>query len=302
MDGFAPLNLEQLKTAVGITGLNTMIENLFRTAAGDGQSVRVYNGYGTPEGNVAAGIGSLYLRKDGGAGTSIYRKESTTVATGWVPVITTILNYKMKVSSNDTTENYLLSKLAAGLGITLTETNDGGDEDATIAQSTDYGKITISIKDQTIDPALFPGSTLATHDIVIDNSRDWNGKKVLVTGAWGASMGVTSNTAALNPNIWESLNDDAHPLESYLPLWANSGSDDTSILEASIQSFWTAATSSEIFIAGVKDPGVGKAGFGFYLACDANGYLMARFKGYQVASGGGKNGEVTVAWCTAQEV
>ncbi len=42
-------------------------------------------------------------------------------------------NDKVKVTSNDTTENYLLSKLAAGTGITISETNDGGDEDATIA-------------------------------------------------------------------------------------------------------------------------------------------------------------------------
>lgn len=42
-------------------------------------------------------------------------------------------NDKVKVTSNDTTENYLFSKLAAGAGITISETNDGGDEDATIA-------------------------------------------------------------------------------------------------------------------------------------------------------------------------
>lgn len=42
-------------------------------------------------------------------------------------------NDKVKVSSNDTTEDYLFNKLAAGAGITVTETNDGGNEDATIA-------------------------------------------------------------------------------------------------------------------------------------------------------------------------
>lgn len=35
---------------------------------------------------------------------------------------------KVKVSANDTTTRYLLQKLAAGLGITLTEQNDGADE------------------------------------------------------------------------------------------------------------------------------------------------------------------------------
>jgi hypothetical protein len=40
---------------------------------------------------------------------------------------------KVKVSSNDTTFDYLLAKLAAGAGIALTELNNGGNEDAQIA-------------------------------------------------------------------------------------------------------------------------------------------------------------------------
>lgn len=39
---------------------------------------------------------------------------------------------RVKVTSNDTTPNFLLAKLAAGTGITIVETNDGGDEDVTI--------------------------------------------------------------------------------------------------------------------------------------------------------------------------
>lgn len=40
---------------------------------------------------------------------------------------------KVAVTSDDTTPDYLLNKLAAGTGITLTETNGGGNEDVTIA-------------------------------------------------------------------------------------------------------------------------------------------------------------------------
>ena len=40
---------------------------------------------------------------------------------------------KVKVSENDTTTNYLIEKLAAGAAISITETTDGGDEDATVA-------------------------------------------------------------------------------------------------------------------------------------------------------------------------
>ena len=41
-------------------------------------------GTGTPEGVVAAGVGSIFHRTDGGAGTSLYIKESGTGNTGWV--------------------------------------------------------------------------------------------------------------------------------------------------------------------------------------------------------------------------
>lgn len=44
----------------------------------------VRRGAGTPEGNVVAPVGSLYLRSDGGAGTTLYVKESGTGNTGWV--------------------------------------------------------------------------------------------------------------------------------------------------------------------------------------------------------------------------
>lgn len=44
----------------------------------------ILTGTGTPEGAVSARIGSIFMRQDGGAGTSIYVKESGTGTTGWV--------------------------------------------------------------------------------------------------------------------------------------------------------------------------------------------------------------------------
>ena len=41
-------------------------------------------GAGSPEGALAANVGSLYHRTDGGAGTSLYVKESGTGNTGWI--------------------------------------------------------------------------------------------------------------------------------------------------------------------------------------------------------------------------
>jgi len=43
----------------------------------------IMSGNGDPEGVVTAEVGALYLRKDGGAGTVLYLKESGTGNTGW---------------------------------------------------------------------------------------------------------------------------------------------------------------------------------------------------------------------------
>lgn len=47
-------------------------------------SAKVYAGSGSPENAIAATIGSLYLRTDGGTGSTLYVKESGAGKTGWV--------------------------------------------------------------------------------------------------------------------------------------------------------------------------------------------------------------------------
>lgn len=44
----------------------------------------IFSGTGTPEASVTASVGALYLRTDGGAGTTLYVKESGSGNTGWV--------------------------------------------------------------------------------------------------------------------------------------------------------------------------------------------------------------------------
>lgn len=82
--GYIELTKEKLATNEGIGELNRMLQFLHDVVAGDGELRRVFSGSGSPEGVVSAGIGSLYMRTDGGASTSIYVKESGTAATGWV--------------------------------------------------------------------------------------------------------------------------------------------------------------------------------------------------------------------------
>jgi hypothetical protein len=49
-----------------------------------GTGARIFAGTSTPEAAVTAPIGSLFLRTDGGAVTTLYIKESGVAATGWV--------------------------------------------------------------------------------------------------------------------------------------------------------------------------------------------------------------------------
>lgn len=53
----------------------------FLTAA---SAVWIYSAAGSPEGVYTAAVGSLYLRTDGGAGTTLYVKESGAGNTGWI--------------------------------------------------------------------------------------------------------------------------------------------------------------------------------------------------------------------------
>jgi hypothetical protein len=63
--------------------VNTQVELFARRSDAVVQALIVY-GNGTPEGVVTAPQGALFTRSDGGAGTTLYIKESGTGNTGWV--------------------------------------------------------------------------------------------------------------------------------------------------------------------------------------------------------------------------
>jgi len=70
-------------TNIGSSALriaNTFSKNLLPGAG----SATWTSGSGTPEGVLVAAIGSLYTRTDGGAGTTLYVKESGAGNTGWI--------------------------------------------------------------------------------------------------------------------------------------------------------------------------------------------------------------------------
>lgn len=73
---FTNFNAE-VRDMTGISGV-TEQARFGKTAPG------IYAGSGTPEAAVTAGIGSIFLRTNGGAATSLYVKETGTGNTGWV--------------------------------------------------------------------------------------------------------------------------------------------------------------------------------------------------------------------------
>lgn len=65
--------------------LTEFIEYRFPGAIGvQGTDAKIYSGTNTPEGAVSAVVGSLYMRLNGGANTTLYVKESGSGNTGWV--------------------------------------------------------------------------------------------------------------------------------------------------------------------------------------------------------------------------
>lgn len=68
--------------ASGLSELS-LHNSTFYAMAGIVGSGAVYNCAGTPEGQIAARIGAMALRRDGGASTTLYVKESGTGSTGW---------------------------------------------------------------------------------------------------------------------------------------------------------------------------------------------------------------------------
>lgn len=69
---------ERLKT------MERRIADLERAAARARLAVTFRSGAGTPAGVVSAPVGSVWLRTDGGAVTTLYVKESGTGTAGWV--------------------------------------------------------------------------------------------------------------------------------------------------------------------------------------------------------------------------
>lgn len=76
-----PTALEEIAQWIEQRGVRIPVGQL---VGGSTALTRIYQGTGSPETVVAAVVGSLYLRLDGGAATTLYVKESGTAKTGWI--------------------------------------------------------------------------------------------------------------------------------------------------------------------------------------------------------------------------
>ena len=68
-----------LSGTLAVTGASTLTGTV---TVGSAATIRA--GAGSPESAVTATVGSLYLRTDGGAATTLYVKESGSGNTGWI--------------------------------------------------------------------------------------------------------------------------------------------------------------------------------------------------------------------------
>lgn len=73
---------QKVSATIGSTGSAYNAIKMYDNANTAGGSIMT--GSGSPEGAVSATVGSLFMRTDGGTGTSLYVKESGTGNTGWV--------------------------------------------------------------------------------------------------------------------------------------------------------------------------------------------------------------------------
>lgn len=88
--------------------------------ANEDQSLGVTSltGAGSPEGVVAAAVGSIYRRTDGGADTTLYIKETgAATATGWQPVESTTVDLTALTTRVTTAENDITALEAADVAL-----------------------------------------------------------------------------------------------------------------------------------------------------------------------------------------
>lgn len=107
---------------------------------------------------------------------------------------------KVKVTSNDTTPNFLFSKLAEGTGITLTETNDGFDETITVAASGVGTDELVKITSNDTTPDFLFNKVVGGDGIAASETNDAGDEDLTLAVDLLASGGLEFSTGELSVN------------------------------------------------------------------------------------------------------
>jgi hypothetical protein len=78
---FSPMQGTEYLGDTGHSWVNAFLGTIYLNYAAN---VYITSGTGSPEGVITAGVGSMFIRRDGGASTVVYHKETGVSNTGWV--------------------------------------------------------------------------------------------------------------------------------------------------------------------------------------------------------------------------
>lgn len=108
--------------------------------------------------------------------------------------ISSSVDEKVKVTSNDTTADYLFNKVVAGPNITIVEANDGGDEKLVISASAGAASV-----DDTI--TCVAGEDLLPRDAIYVNAEGLVFKAIAVPASSSFEIGFTISGALSGANV-----------------------------------------------------------------------------------------------------
>lgn len=203
--------LQTLMTPDGITRLNSLLSQLSQNIAGDTENVRVFQGVGTPEASIAAGVGSLYMRTDGSTDTSIYRKESGSGDTGWVAVKApaslplSVTNGGFGADNSAVAQGYIpymsatgvISWLAVGTSGQYLKTQGAG-ANPTWSVLSNIPKVIFANAVSATTGSVTVSTSVSTS---IDSSGDWTGKAYAFIGTLAISQSSSGGCPAASPDI-----------------------------------------------------------------------------------------------------
>jgi len=115
-------------SGVSATSVDVLLMGYSIPADVTGGKPRVMFGSGTPESNVIAPIGSIFMRTDGGGSTAVYIKESGSGNTGWVAladVSSPTMSGDIDLNGNSVAQMSVVAESTAGAATTTPNANTG---------------------------------------------------------------------------------------------------------------------------------------------------------------------------------